>query len=190
MDDITEPKIGIIVGSNRTARIGLSIAEWLQGAIKTDGLKIKLIDLASVNLPYLDEPKMPALGNYQNEGTKAWSETIKSYDGFVLLFPQYNWGYPAVIKNALDYLYDEWAGKPVSIVSYGNHGGFQGYIAMRLVTQGLHMQTMTANIPLDIEDGMFDESGKFIDINTALEPYKYSAQMVSQEFLHLLKQPI
>lgn len=76
-------------------------------------LTIDIIDLAEINLPFLDEPEIPAMGNYQKTHTKQWSNLISQYDGFVLLFPQYNWGYPAVIKNALDYLYEEWQHKPV-----------------------------------------------------------------------------
>jgi NAD(P)H-dependent FMN reductase len=181
------PKIGIIIGTNRPTRIGRAMAEWLQTAMQHEGLTISLIDLAEINLPFLDEPEIPAHGNYQQPYTKAWSTLIQSFDGFVLLFPQYNWGYPAVLKNALDYLYAEWGNKPVSIACYGNHGGFQGALAMRLVTQGLHMKTMTANIPINLEDSMFDASGQFNDIQTALAQYKMAAQMVSSEFVSSLQ---
>lgn len=184
---MAKPNIGIIVGSNRPTRICYGIAEWLRNAMQHDALDLRLIDLAELNLPFLDEPEMPAHGHYQNEHTKAWSRIIQGYHGFVLVFPQYNWGYPAVLKNALDYLYREWAHKPVSIVCYGNHGGFQGALAMRLVTQGLHMKTMATNIPLNIEDEMFDEHGQFKDINAALEPYRVSAHLVACEFASLLR---
>lgn len=180
-----KPHIGIIVGSNRPGRIGYDIAEWVRDTMRHDGLDLSLIDLGRVDLPFLDEPDIPAHGNYQKDHTKAWSQTIRGYDGFVLVFPQYNWGYPAVLKNALDYLYEEWAGKPVSIMCYGSHGGFQGALAMRLVTQGLRMNAMATNIPLDIEDEMFDEHGRFKDIRAALERYKASAQLLSAEFVSL-----
>ncbi len=181
-----KPNIGIIVGTNRPNRIGYGIAEWLLNAMQNERLNLSLIDLAEINLPFLDEPDIPAHGHYQKTHTKAWSQVISSCDGFVLLFPQYNWGYPAVLKNALDFLYKEWTGKPVSIICYGNHGGFQGALAMRLVTQGLRMHNMATNIPLDIEDEMFDEHGQFKDIRAALEPYRFSAQLISSEFVNLL----
>jgi len=183
----SKPNIGIIIGTNRPNRIGYGIAEWLQNAMHNDRLNLSLIDLAEIDLPFLDEPDIPAHGNYQKEHTQAWSQIINEYAGFVLLFPQYNWGYPAVLKNALDYLYEEWAGKPVSILCYGGHGGFQGALAMSLVIQGLRMHSMATNIPLDIEDEMFDEHGQFKDIDAALEPYKISAQLVSTEFVSLLE---
>jgi NAD(P)H-dependent FMN reductase len=181
-----KPDIGIIVGTSRPTRIGYGIAEWLRNAMPHDKLNFGLIDLAKIDLPFLDEPDIPAHGHYQKEHTKAWSQLISGYAGFILLFPQYNWGYPAVLKNALDYLYEEWAGKPVSILCYGAHGGFQGALAMRLVTQGLRMHAMSTNIPLDITDDMFDEHGHFKDIAAALEPYRPTVQLLASEFADLL----
>ncbi|MGO3601735.1 MAG: NADPH-dependent FMN reductase, partial [Enterococcus faecalis] len=104
---------------------------------------------------------------------------------FVLLFPQYNWGYPAVMKNALDFLYSEWSHKPVSIMVYGGHGGFQGLIAMKLVTQGLNMYNMSVNPPLSISKEMFDENNQFIAIDQAFKRVAPQVKMVSEEFVDL-----
>ena len=116
---MNKPKIAIIVGSNRPTRICRTVAEWVMNEMQHEALSLSLLDLAEVNLPFLDEPEIPAHHSYQNPHTKAWSKMVSGYDGFVLVFPQYNWGYPAVLKNALDYLYDEWAHKPVSVMCYG-----------------------------------------------------------------------
>jgi NAD(P)H-dependent FMN reductase len=154
--------------------------------MENESLDISLIDLQEINLPFLDEPEIPAHHKYQNEHTKAWSEIINGYDGFVLVFPQYNWGYPAVLKNAMDFLYDEWAGKPVSIVCYGNHGGFQGAMAMKLVVNGLKMRSMSTNPPLNLKDDMFDENSQFKDINTAFSIYDRPMQALAEEFVSIL----
>jgi len=182
-----KPRIGIIVGSNRPTRIALDVATWVQQHMQNDQLDLELIDLAAINLPFLDEPKVPERHQYQNDHTKAWSEKISGYNGFVIVFPQYNWGYPAVLKNALDYLFDEWSHKPVSLICYGAHGGFQGTLALKLVTQGLHMYNMATNPPLDIAEEMFDENGQFKDIDAAFARYRQPVQAVSQEFVSLLK---
>ncbi|MDG4974691.1 NAD(P)H-dependent oxidoreductase [Lactococcus lactis] len=179
-------KIGIILGTNRPNRIGPSIANWIKKTMTHQSLTIDILDLAEIDLPFLDEPEIPAKGNYKREHTKKWSKLIKQYDGFVLLYPQYNWGYPAVLKNALDYLYDEWKNKPVSLMVYGGHGGFQGLISMKLVTQGLGMYNMSVNPPLSISKDMFNESNQFIDIDSSFEPIKTQVKMVSQEFITLL----
>jgi NAD(P)H-dependent FMN reductase len=96
--------VGVIVGSTRPQRICKEIAQWVF-AVAQDAspLEYGLIDLADVALPFLDEPLMAALGSYQHEHTKRWSELVQSYDGFVFVMPQYNWGYTAVLKNALDF---------------------------------------------------------------------------------------
>lgn len=180
-----KPRIGIIIGSNRPTRIARSVGEWVERGMQNENLELEIIDLAEINLPFLDEPEVPARHHYTKEHTERWSQHISGFDGFVLVFPQYNWGYPAVLKNAMDYLYDEWAGKPVSIMCYGGHGGFQATLAMKLVTQGLHMYNMSSNPPLDIEDDMFDEQGQFKDINSAFYRYKQPLLAVSDEFIDL-----
>jgi NAD(P)H-dependent FMN reductase len=181
-----KPNIGIILGSNRPGRICPAIAEWAIKGLEDDKLHFGLIDLAEVHLPFLDEIDIPARHHYRNEHTLKWSATIGGYDGFVLVFPQYNWGYPAVLKNAMDYLYDEWAGKPVSIMCYGSHGGFQASLGMKLVTQGLNMYNMATNPSLDIKEDMFDESWHFKDIDAAFARYKQPLRALSAEFVDLL----
>jgi NAD(P)H-dependent FMN reductase len=185
-DTKTKPNIGIIVGSNRPTRVCRAVSDWVMSVMQNDGLDISLIDLAEINLPFLDEPEIPARHNYVNDHTKEWSKLIRGFDGFVLVFPQYNWGYPAVLKNALDFLYDEWAGKPVSIMCYGNHGGLLGSTAMRQVTQGLKMNTMSINVPLNINDGMFEENGQFTDIASAFAQYVVPIKALSIEFVSML----
>ena len=179
-------KIGIIIGSNRPKRIGGQIADWVKKTMEHPDLELEIIDLAQINLPFLDEEEIPAHGNYTKEYTIQWSTTIQSYDGFVLVFPQYNWGYPAVLKNALDYLYDEWKHKPVSLIVYGGHGGFQASIAMQLVTKGLSMYNLSVNPSLEIKEQMFDEDNQFLDIEQAFSTKKLQVQMVSEEFANLL----
>jgi NAD(P)H-dependent FMN reductase len=181
-----KPNIGIIVGSNRATRICRAVAEWVLKEMQHHELRLNLIDLAEINLPFLDEPDIPARNNYQRDHTKAWSSMINQHDGFVLVFPQYNWGYPAVLKNALDFLYSEWSGKPVSIMCYGERGGFQATLAMKLVTQGLDMYNMATNPPLYIDEAMFDERGQFKDIDVSFSRHRVSLQAVSAEFVDLL----
>jgi NAD(P)H-dependent FMN reductase len=85
----------VVVCSTRPTRICLGIARWvLQAAQEESPLRYELIDLAEVNLPFLDEPLKAALGQYQHEHTRAWSRVVSSFDGFIFVFPQYNWGYP------------------------------------------------------------------------------------------------
>lgn len=175
-------KIGIIVGSTRPQRIGLNIANWVDQNLHGQQFDTEIIDLAEINLPMFDEPEIPASGHYQHEHTKKWSQLIQQFDGFILVYPQYNWGYPAVLKNALDFLFQEWNHKPVSMIPYGGHGGFQSMIALQLVVRGLKMRTMAVNPALNLSPKMFDDQGQFLDLPTAFKDNEASIQLLADEF--------
>ncbi|MBC2105576.1 NAD(P)H-dependent oxidoreductase [Listeria booriae] len=82
-----KPKIGLIIGSNRPGRVCRTVAEWAMREMQHEQLDLSLIDLAEINLPFLDEPEVPAYHHYTKDHTKAWSALISGYDGFVLVFP-------------------------------------------------------------------------------------------------------
>jgi NAD(P)H-dependent FMN reductase len=117
-------KIGVIVSTTRPTRVGRNIADWfMQQVASTPDVDFQIIDLAEVNLPLLDEPKSPMRGDYQHAHTKAWAKVIDEFDGFVWVTAEYNHGYPAPLKNAIDTLHKEWGKKPVAFVGYGGMGG-------------------------------------------------------------------
>ena len=171
-------KVGIIVGSVRPNRRSMQVANWLKVQVKkSTKVQFDIIDLKEVNLLMTDEPKIPDLGLYVHEKTRKWSELVQSYDGFVLVFPQYNWGYPAVLKNAIDYLGKEWQGKPVSLVTFGGHSGSQAQIAMELVVTGLKM----AALPVDLQVNLLpDDSTSTAD--RKLNTYNTQAALLKTAF--------
>jgi NAD(P)H-dependent FMN reductase len=134
-------KIAIIVGSTRPGRFAPKAAEWFKSVADEVGdAEFSIVDLAEVNLPFLDESKPPMMGDYQNEHTKAWAQTIAGFDGFVFVAQEYNHGYSAALKNALDFLYAEWNHKPVAFVSYGaGAGGSRAVEQLRQVVINLRM---------------------------------------------------
>jgi NAD(P)H-dependent FMN reductase len=141
-------KIGVVVGSTRPRRICQQLAQWVLAiAAQESRLSYELIDLAEIALPFLDEPRMASLGHYEHAHTKRWSALVQSYDGFVFVFPQYNWGYTAVLKNALDFLYAEWHGKAAATVTYGTRGGGRGAEQLGVVLQGGLDMRLTATNP-------------------------------------------
>lgn len=136
----TSPAIAVVVGSIRAGRRCPQIAAWVIGlAQATSTLRYELLDLADWPLPMDDEPGIPALGHYSNPHTFAWSRRIAAADGFVFVTPQYNWGYPAVLKNAIDHLYEEWRAKPAVIVTYGGHAGTKCAAQLRQVAEAVHL---------------------------------------------------
>jgi NAD(P)H-dependent FMN reductase len=118
------PKLQILIASTREQRGGTAVAEWFVEEVKKHGkFELQVVDLKEVNLPLLDEPHHPVLRRYEHEHTKAWSRTVAAADAFVFVLPEYNYGMPPALLNALDYLVHEWNYKPAGFVSYGGVSG-------------------------------------------------------------------
>jgi NAD(P)H-dependent FMN reductase len=121
--------IKIIVGSTRPGRFGIQVGSWLKSvgdeiaAAAGGQVKFEVVDLAEINLPMYDEPIPASMRKYQNEHTKKWSAIVEEADGFVMVTPEYNNSFNAALKNALDYVYQEWNFKPVTFASYGSGAG-------------------------------------------------------------------
>ncbi len=157
---MTNPILQIIIASTRPGRVGPSVASWIhQRAIAHGGFDVELIDLAEVNLPMFDEPNHPRLHQYVHQHTKDWSATIDRADAFIFVIPEYNYGFNAAIKNAIDYLNAEWKHKPVGFVSYGGVGA--GTRAVQMLKQVITALSMVpvfdaVNIPF-IQQFLDDE---------------------------------
>lgn len=156
-------KIKIVVGSTRPTRVGPKIAEWVfEQAKKESGIDYELLDVASFNLPVLDEPESALTGNYANDHTKAWSAAVKEADGFIFVTPEYNHGVPGNFKNAVDYLFAEWNHKPVSFVSYGaNAGGARATEQWRAIVAQLKMHDLSDHVLITNYWENLNETGSF-----------------------------
>ncbi|MGO1972038.1 MAG: NADPH-dependent FMN reductase [Propionibacteriaceae bacterium] len=146
-------RIAIIVGSVRSPRLGEAVGEWtLETARKVapEGVEIQLVDLATFDLPVLDEPAPAMSGSVAHEHTKRWGATIGSFDGFVLVTPEYNHGVPGPLKNAIDYLFHEWNDKAVGFVSYGTHGGVRAVEQLRQIAGELKLADVRAQVALNV----------------------------------------
>ena len=128
------PHILVIFGSTRQGRRGEVVVKWLMDrlALRTDA-SFALVDLRDLSIPFFDAPTSPAKGVIV-PGTEAWSAQVQRADGFIFITPEYNYGYPAVLKNAIDVLYHEWVHKPAAIVNYGGFSaGYRAAQQLRLV---------------------------------------------------------
>jgi NAD(P)H-dependent FMN reductase len=129
------------MGSVRSGRLCPKLASWVIGIGQAStSLGYELVDLADWPLPMDDEPSVPAFGSYFRDHTHAWSRKVAGADAIVFVTPQYNRGYPAALKNAIDHLFGEWAGKPAMIVSYGRRGGDKCAAQLREIAEGLKMR--------------------------------------------------
>ena len=152
----------VIVASTRPGRLGPAVADWFVDTIRADatrdGTEVDVADLSAIGLPLLDEPEEPSSGVYHHEHTRAWSRRVAAADAFVIVTPEYNNGMPAPLKNALDYLYHEWAWKPVGFVSYGNtSAGTRSVQMTKQVVTTLRMMPIGATVALRIADSIEDD---------------------------------
>lgn len=138
--------IGIIIGSSRPNRYGKQIANWVKTITDEDTDNIySYLDLDEISLPFLDEPKLPAQGNYEQKTTKLWAEQVGAQDGFLIVTPEYNHGVTATLKNALDTLFAEWRNKPVAFLGYGAMGGARAIEHLVAITVNLEMVPQNAS---------------------------------------------
>jgi NAD(P)H-dependent FMN reductase len=155
------PKLHVILASTRPGRAGEPIADWFTGRASAHGaFDVELVDLADVALPLLDEPNHPRLRRYEHQHTKDWSERINAADAFVFVTPEYNYGYPAALKNAIDYLHFEWQHKPVGFVSYGGvAAGTRAVQQLKQVVTTLKMFPLFEAVSIPFHTQFIDEEG-------------------------------
>jgi NAD(P)H-dependent FMN reductase len=132
------PRLSVVIASTRPHRIGHHVAQWVTSRVP-DGFDLTVHDLREWNLPLLDEPKQPSEGDYAREHTRRWSAAMRATDALVLVMPEYNRGYNAALKNAIDYLYAEWEGLPVGCVGYGWYGAQYAKSALRQTLERVKM---------------------------------------------------
>ncbi|HEX6500693.1 MAG TPA: NAD(P)H-dependent oxidoreductase [Micromonosporaceae bacterium] len=156
------PILTVIVASTRPGRVGRDIADWFVDLAREHGtFEVRVADLAEINLPFLDEPHHPSEGRYVHEHTLRWSGIVAEADAFVFVMPEYNYGYSAPLKNAIDYLYHEWRYKPVGFVSYGmTSAGLRAVQMIKQVVTTLKMMPVTEAVVVPLRQTVGDD-GRF-----------------------------
>ncbi|KAF9781023.1 hypothetical protein IL306_014720 [Fusarium sp. DS 682] len=158
--------IALITTSTRKARVGPHITNVINDILTGDAdasknTKISTVDLADFNLPVFDEEIMPAMvpdkGSFKNAHSIAWSNEIKKHDGYIFVIPEYNFGVTGGTKNAVDYLYNEWIGKSVVIISYGIFGGKSASEAFDKTLRGMKLNVVDTRPALSFHGGVGDD---------------------------------
>lgn len=182
-------RVGIICGSQRKPRVGDQISNFILQTVQIHSnstntgtsnisFDFDFIDINDLDLPFCDEPGIPSKitppEGYTHEHTRKWSQRISPLDAFIFVTPQYNWGYPAGLKNAIDYLFHEWKGKPAVIVSYGGHGGDKAAAALRVcLAGGLKMlvgDRMVVNLSFPSRDALYAAAqGRDLGLDAGME---------------------
>lgn len=157
------PRLLVVTASTRPGRIGAPIGEWAVGAAKAHGkFDVVSVDLAELDLPFLDEPGHPRMGRYEHEHTREWSAIVQDADAFLFVTPEYDHFMPASLVNAIQFLFWEWAYKPFGAVSYGGiSAGLRGYQELKVLGVAMKMVPVIDGpvIPFAltmIKDGVFE----------------------------------
>jgi NAD(P)H-dependent FMN reductase len=156
-------KLEIIIASTRPGRVGPSVARWIRDeAVEHGGFdEVELVDLAEVNLPFMNEPHHPRLRRYVHQHTKDWAAKVIEADAFILVMPEYNYGFNAELKNALDYLNQEWHYTPVGLVSYGGvAAGARAAQMIKQVLTTLKMSPLPEAVSIPFVQQFLDEERK------------------------------
>lgn len=144
-------KIAFIIGSTRPGRKAEAVAKWAYGiAKKRSDAEYEIVDIKDYNLPLLDEPVPPSLGQYSQPHTKTWAAKIGSFDAFVFVTPEYNHSTSGALKNAIDFLYREWNNKAAGFIGYGSTGGTRAVENLRLVVGELQVADVRAQVALSL----------------------------------------
>lgn len=144
---MAKPKIGVIIGSTRQGRFGDKPAEWIAELAKATGeFDVEIVDLRDFPMPLFEEPASPAWAPSQSEVAQAWQKKVAEFDGYIMTAAEYNHAPTGVLKNALDYAYNEWANKPVAFVGYGGVGGARAVEHLRLIAVELQMAPVRTGV--------------------------------------------
>lgn len=163
---MTQPRIGIIVGSTRAGRFADKPVTWIHGlAEQRNDMRFEIVDLRDHPLPFFAEAMSPAYAAPQNEHAVAWANRLAQFDGFIVVTPEYNHGPSAVLKNALDYAYAEFVRKPMAFVGYGGVGAARAIEQLRLVAAELQMVPVRNAVHLGMVEflGIWQQGKTFED---------------------------
>jgi NAD(P)H-dependent FMN reductase len=157
-----KPVLRIIIGSTRPGRVGPAVADWIaRRADEHGGFQVEVTDLAELDLPMFNEPNHPRLRQYAHQHTKDWSALIDGSDAFIFVTPEYNYGFNAALKNAIDYLHGEWQHKAAGIVSYGGvAAGTRATQMLKQVLTSLKIMPVPESVNIPFVRGLLDEDGR------------------------------
>ena len=161
-------KTKLIIASTRPGRKGPAIATWIESEAKEHPeLELEVLDLAAINLPLLDEPNHPRLKQYEKQHTKDWSAKIDDAEAFIIVMPEYNFGFNAALKNAIDFVFQEWHNKPVALVSYGGvSAGMRAVQMLKPVLLAVSLVPIPEAVSVPMFTQFINDEGVFVPNET------------------------
>ncbi len=184
--------IKVIAGSTREGRFSDKAAQWIANEIKKQkGVAVEVLDLRNYDMPFFNESVSPSFKQkaYKNKAVARFTKKIAVGDAFVIVTPEYNHGTSGVLKNALDWVYQEWNNKPVAFVSYGSVGGARAVEQLRLNAIELQMAPIRNSVHIPGEQYFQVVFGKMDAKDLFASVSKQAENMITQllRWTHALK---
>jgi len=177
--------ISVIVGSTRQGRFSEKPAHWIfQHLKKRSDVEARLLDLRDFPMPFFDQAVSPAMAGrapYENAVVKQWTAAIGESDGFIFVTPEYNYGPPAVLKNAIDWVYPEWNRKAAAFVSYGGVGGARSVQQLRETAIEIQLAPIRSSVHIPLAILMAHFQGG--DVDKGLAELEKHAKMMLDDLL-------
>ncbi|WP_306370871.1 NADPH-dependent FMN reductase [Nocardiopsis sp. CC223A] len=147
-------RIAVILGSNRNGRTGPAVSRWFVDLARSRAdLDVDVLDVA-------DLPVGERHGHGHGAPLADFGPRVDAADGYVVVTPEYNHGYPGPLKSAIDSARREWFGKAAGFVSYGGmSGGLRAIEQLRTVFSELHVATIRDTVSLHNAGALFDPDG-------------------------------
>lgn len=189
-----KPRLLVIIASVRDGRAGKGVADWFTRFAGEHGwFDVQVADLKEIDLPLMTEPNHPRLKQYTQEKTWEWSRTVDAADAFVFVMPEYNFVATAPLINAIDYLVQEWAYKPVGIVSYGGvSAGLRAAQGIKPLVTSMNMVPLKEGVAIQFVANQVDkETGAFtpIDSHESSATAMLDALVQWEKAMHQLRVP-
>ncbi len=154
----------IINGSVREGRKADKVQTWAVEVLKQNPeLELDIADLKEVDLPFFNEAVIPSMakGQFQNPKGTAWAKRVAEAEAFIMLTAEYNHGPTAVLKNAVDWVYEGWMNKPVGFISYGGlAAGTRAVQQLKQNVLNVKLFPALANVHIPGIGQAFDDNGQ------------------------------
>jgi NAD(P)H-dependent FMN reductase len=179
--------VSIIIGSTREHRFSEAPARWIkQHFDQRPDVTTRVLDLRDFPMPFFDSAMLPGIPGrpaYENEVVQRWTEAIGASDAFVVVTPEYNHGAPAVLKNAMDWVYPEWNRKPIGFVSWGSVGGARAVQQLRETSIELQMAPVRGAVHLPAAAIFAHFQGKTDEIEAVMKSQDDPASKLVNDLL-------
>src|SRR4051795_2771467 len=153
--------IPVILGTTRKGRASENVAKFVFGEVqKREGVETELIDIRELKFPTDDAGEAIKDPNF--------SAAMLRADGLVIVTPEYNHGYPGMLKHVLDTNLKEYIHKAAGIcgVSAGGFGGTRVIEAILPVLRELGLVNIFWDGNFSGARKLFDADGKILDEET------------------------